>query len=488
MAKKKHKKKASAGLEFVYIGANESLPLDWEYDSTDLQPAEPPVPPTIVRELSGSRKNEELASIADGILQLHVMAVTGQQLLRYNPDNGDETGTDAGAYFDISDAAKFIESALSPSTRDKLGTKEIKEITAKLMRCSWIQADFDEFNNNPCLVNCRNGVVDIAGKLPTLVEHSSHYRFLYTIDANFIQDTEKIYCPTFDTFCATSLDGDPQKRELLLQMLGYIFSDSIAGKCALFLKGAPDSGKSVAAEFVTRLFDSSKVSHIPLHELANRFNKAQLYGKKLNVAGEIKGKSLPDITFFKEVTGGDRVQAEYKGKDSFSFRPRCKLLFSGNTLPGTSEADATKAFANRIVVLLFNRSIPKSEQDKELGQKLLDERDSIFTLAIYALHRLHRNNYQFSMPQESLDFIEAFSAAENPVQSFVNEKCILGAELSVFNVELYGAYKVFCEHDGYKPLSTTKFYALLATIPGLQRKRIHRGDESRQGFKGIALK
>ena len=113
------------------------------------------------------------------------------------------------------------------------------------------------------------------------------------------------------------------------------------------MKGEPDSGKSVVANFITQLFQPELISNVPLHKLSERFFKAELFGKKLNVAGEIQGKQLTEIATFKSITGGDAITGEYKGKNPFSFTPRCKLLFAGNALPGTSESDATKAFVNR---------------------------------------------------------------------------------------------------------------------------------------------
>jgi len=168
-------------------------------------------------------------------------------------------------------------------------------------------------------------------------------------------------------------------------MIGYICSDLTVGKCAFFLQGQPNSGKSVIAEFISRLFDPSLVSNVPLHQLGERFSRAELAGKKVNIAGEIAGRALRDISIFKSVTGGDRITGEFKGKDLFYFIPRCKLLFAGNTLPRTTEADTTAAFANRLVVLLFNQSIPPEKQDKSLLDRLCKEADSIVTLALHAL-------------------------------------------------------------------------------------------------------
>lgn len=164
------------------------------------------------------------------------------------------------------------------------------------------------------------------------------------------------------------------------------------------------------------------------------------------------------------------------------------MLFAGNTLPGTTEADATTAFANRITVLLFNRSIPKDQQDKKLGDKLWDERNSIFSLAIRALFKLRKKNYVFTRPGESQSYIEAFCAKENSVQLFLKECCELGADLRVFNVELLRAYSDYCRDNGLVELKKGLFYDLLDGIPGVRYKKIRIKGENRWGREGITLK
>lgn len=69
-------------------------------------------------------------------------------------------------------------------------------------------------------------------------------------------------------------------------------SDSNDGKCAMFLKGSRILAKCIMLTFVSNLFPSNLISNIPLDELSGRFNKAELYAKKLNISGEIKGKSF----------------------------------------------------------------------------------------------------------------------------------------------------------------------------------------------------
>jgi len=320
---------------FLEVDVDENYVIEDDDDYGEVPDCLPP--PIVVREISGAKKNMQLSDLASQIAQAFHLLSVGGKLWEYLPDEG---------YFrQILYNEAFLERVLPEEIRDKLGTRDLNEIISKLLRNPHLIKSFDDFSANPTLVNCKNGVVDFGGEDICLLPHQASYLFNYVINANYLEDFN-VSAPTFDHFCQTSLDGNSIKRKLFLESTGYSLSDSIAGKCAFFMKGEPDSGKSIFGELLSRMSDHLFVSNVPLHQLSSRFNKAELFGKKVNFGGEIKASKMTDISTFKMITGGDRILAEYKGRDPFYFSPTCKLIFAGNALPGTTEADATKAFSN----------------------------------------------------------------------------------------------------------------------------------------------
>ena len=393
---------------------------------------------------------------------------------------------DRGFFKSIPKLDTYLAGYFGEGITNSLLSKDLQEIGNRLSWVEAIRCSTDSWNANSQLVNLENGVFNM--ETSELLHHDAACRFTYQVHANYIEEADQISCPAFEAFCKSSLEGDSTKRKLLLEFIGYICTDSNDGKCALFLKGQPNSGKSVIGAFISRLFDQELVSNIPLHQLGDRFFRAELAGKKLNVAGEISGNVLRDISIFKSITGNDSIAGEFKGKDPFSFTPRCKLLFSGNTIPLTTETDTTTAFVNRIRVLLFNISVPTEQQDKRLLEKLMEERDSIVTLALQAARELVERNYVFTEPKDSRQFLEAFRVRGNILNAFLEECCILDPSARCFNVELYAAFQAFCERNGLDCLKKVKFYDLLSGIPHVAAKRLRIGDENRQGHIGITLK
>lgn len=378
----------------------------------------------------------------------------------------------------------YLSEFFPSETVSNLLSRDLREIAERLTWDGTIRCDLDDFNHDPHVVNLENGVFNIASA--ELMAHDPSFRFTYQIHAWYVEG--EVSFPAFDWFCQTSLDDNPAKRRLLLEFIGYICIDTNDGKCALFFKGQPNRGKSVMCSFISRLFDKEVVSNIPLHQLGDRFFRAELAGKKLNVAGEIAGCALQDISIFKSITGNDRIAGEFKGCKPFYFTPRCKMLFSGNTLPLTTEVDATAAFVNRIRVLLFNSSTPPEKQDKQLLNKLWEERDAIVMLALDAVRELIKRGFEFTLPEDSKQFLDSLTMRGNVIQAFIDESYVLGPNERVFNTELYAAFEAFCKRDEMERLSRTKFYELMSGIPHVTAKRIRIGTDNRQGHVGIALK
>lgn len=392
---------------------------------------------------------------------------------------------DVGCYEPLVAPEQEITHALMPDIRD-LSPKDLRDIIELIRTDPACQIDSSTCNCDECRVNTYSGVVDWNNG--AIYAASSSFHYTYSVNASFLGYEEEVETPCFDRYCQTSLGGNLLKRQLLLEFIGYSLSDTNRAKMAMFLKGAADSGKSIIIGFVTRLLGEEQVSDIAIHDLNDKFQRYMLRGRKLNCCGEIQGKPLSDISTFKKVTGNDRIEAEPKGGTPIFFRPTCKLLFAGNSLPGTTEADATAAFVNRMAVLIFDRSIPKEKQDRDLAEKLWAERDAIFTLALGALKELRERNYIFTVPEDTRAYLDNFSARSNSLMAFVSDECVIESEAKVFNDDLMRAYTCYCRANGYHQLGRNKVYELLDGIPGVLGKRITIGAKSKRGHTGICLK
>ncbi len=340
-------------------------------------------------------------------------------------------------------------------------------------------------------VTFKNGTVDVLTGI--LYPHSSDYLTFYCLDAEYITG-EEIETPGWDEFLNTSLDSELAK-ELVMAMIGYLISPFISAKKFFVMGNASNSGKSVVASFLESVIEEKYVSHIAMGDLNGNFALEPLVGKVLNLSMD-----LPDVVIqqkavskLKMITGLDTVSVNIKYEREISYFNRAKFLFSTNFPLRFKSWDA--ALMERLVFVPFMKSVPKSERDKDLLQKLLEERDGILTKAIWAARKLYKNGFAFPGEEQfRMMGVEQMKASDEVTEAFLEGRCIIDTDGTGFTatIDLYGAYTEFCTVRYITPLAEAKFSKEVTDITGIVKSRgeVRREDGSRsqpRGFKGITL-
>ena len=79
-----------------------------------------------------------------------------------------------------------------------------------------------------------------------------------------------------------------------------------------------------------------------------------------------------------------------------------------------------------------------------------------------------------------------FKRATNPLQSFIEEECVIEANATVDANELRSSYKQYCEDKGYKVLSDHKVGQELKRL-GINKSRIRTEEGRISIYEGIQL-
>ena len=277
-------------------------------------------------------------------------------------------------------------------------------------------------NNNRDLINLKNGMYDTVNN--ELIAHDPKY--LSTIQVP-IEFDETATCPIFEGLLDEWFEGDEERITKAIEWLGYSISTNTSAQKALFLWGLGSNGKGVFTEILTHLVHKDNVSNVALNELQKNFYRATLYGKSLNIASETEfGNKKFNTQYFKAITGQDRINADFKNKQVFSFDPTVKLVISMNNFPMTN--DNTNGYYRRIDFLPFTCQFSEEEQDRSLKDKvILTEMPGIFNLAMKGLNQLRANEFEFSPCAESDKVLKAYKAELNPMILFFDE-CIEKAD------------------------------------------------------------
>lgn len=262
--------------------------------------------------------------------------------------------------------------------------------------------------------------------------------------------------PCFDQFLWKITGGDVVLIERIWQMLGYILTPDLNGKSIFMLQGVQNSGKSVLSALLSSLFNEEAVLSLDVHDLSSRFAPSEFLGKALCISPDLPSEALDSrsVSKLKQLTGNDVISADVKNQNRVQFRNTAKIVMATNH-PLIIRGD-DKAFIGRIIVVPFNYSTPKDQQDWFLIDKLKAERDAIATKAMGAYYQLVRQKYQFSGNYSLNEFAGAYSmdsAGDHDTTS-----CIWAFAKSSFvkdeasEIFISDAHRMFSERYGCIPV------------------------------------
>lgn len=316
-------------------------------------------------------------------------------------------------------------------------------------------------------INMLNGRLDISTGL--LEEHTPEKFEVAQIPIKY---DPTALCPNFDRYLSSTFDAEV--IPLVEEIYGYSLIPDTQYEKAVMLVGSGKNGKSVFLDALTELLGIDNVSSESLHDLEeNRFRVANLYGKLANICADLGDRELKSSELFKKIVTGDSIAGERKHRDSFSFRPHARLLFSANALP--SSKDGSYAFYRRWIIIPFNKTFKGKQADRKLRVKLRSELPGIFNRALSGLRRL-LSNEQFTEPAVVMAALKAYKQQNDSAIAFI-AACIQPLkDSSITKQQLYSSYKCWCDEQGFRYADQRHFgESLRNTFPEIDEWRADAG-------------
>ena len=391
----------------------------------------------------------------------------------------------------------FPDNDIQKMLLEKYRTEMGKSNTASMLRNTTnllrfcVKRECSEFPENQNIIVFENGTLEV--KSGFFRQNSPADLVNSALGISYDPDCKKM--PYTKRFLKTIADGDDDLYERLLQVIGYILSNDIRAKSFFYLEGVGDAGKSRFCDLIASFFPvsgSNKVARIALQDLGGKFALSNLVNAKLNISEDLPDAPLSPQTVsrIKMISDGDRLEAEAKYTQAFTFRPLCKLLFASNHPLRLKEYDA--AFVNRVVYIPFTHPIPEEEQDPYILEKMRKELPALFNRAFAAYKRLVANQYVWA----GSDYFKPEIATTNSgisvdkeyvLRQFIESCCILDDNSTTATSELQAAYNLFCSKNSYSPVQGDRFSRELFAVLPDNILRVKIGNQ-RRGFKGIRLK
>jgi putative DNA primase/helicase len=299
-------------------------------------------------------------------------------------------------------------------------------------------------------LNFKNGMLN--WNTLELLPHNPNFYSTYQINLDWNPQSS---CPTIDAFLDSV--AEPETVKLLWEVAGIAIYPRMGFHKAILLDGDGRNGKGTYLRLIEAVVPKSARSSLELQRIeTDKFACAQLYGKVLNVCGDIPDAALSDTSKFKMITGEDEISAEYKHRDIFTFTSQATLIFSANELPETS--DGTKGFFSRLLLIPFNKlSLDDDDIDKSLEPRMHQELEGFVVKAVAGL-RAAKVRGKFLPTQSTQKALEAYKQVSDNVRAFSDACLVQSSESVVDRQDMYKRYSEFCEAKGLRASTPKAFY------------------------------
>lgn len=324
----------------------------------------------------------------------------------------------------------------------------------------------DEWDLNPWLLPCQNGVIDLK---------TGHLRPARQ------EDYIKTYCPVrwagldakapaWEAFLHEVFDNDTTLVLFIQRLLGYSITGLHVEHVFPILWGRGRNGKGSAVETLRAvlgplagpikaemLLDQGRVrsSAAPDSDVMN------LRGRRLIWASETSEGRRFDAGKLKWLVGGDTLcgRAPY-GRREVEFEPTHTLFLLTNSKPKADPLDF--AFWQRILLIPFTLSFVddphkanERKRDPYLVERLKAESSGILAWMIRGCLAWQKGG--LAPPQVVRAATNGYRLDEDIVGHFLDECCFLSESANIRAGDLYTAYQEWCGAMGHRPVSGTRF-------------------------------
>ena len=317
-----------------------------------------------------------------------------------------------------------------------------------------LTASVREFDDNPNIINCQNGVVDLRTK--ELIEHHPSQKQMKTTKVAYDPSSR---CPNFKAFLNSIFEGDQELISWMKKCLGYQLTGLVSEQVFFVAYGTGANGKSTLYETIIDLLgDYAGTMQFETILAGDKSNTrtleavGRLQGMRMLLASEVDSNKRLSEALIKQLTGGDTLTGAKLYGGSYEFRPQHKINLLGNYIPQTT--DTSYGMERRIMVIKFGKQFTSGERDISLPEKLKLEAEGIFAWMVEGAY-LWYNEVESRAGSSALGSCKAIDVA---TKSYLSDNDTLGTFLTdctlkepcteTSSKDLYECYTNWCHLNG----------------------------------------
>jgi putative DNA primase/helicase len=367
------------------------------------------------------------------------------------------------------EASKQSADALKQALRSQSNNR-IKAMTNLAESDARIATNNKSFDKNPWLLNILNGTIDLhTGKLRP---HDPNDLITKSAPVEF--DPAAV-CPIWLKFLDRIMAGNDNLIGYLQRAVGYALTGDISEHVLFLLYGTGQNGKSTFLNLLLKMLGDYAKQAAPNLLIEKHFEShpteiADLEGCRLVSSIDCEHRRGFDESLVKQLTGGDRLKARFMRQDFFEFDPTQKFFIAVNNKPSIKGTDY--GIWRRIKTIPFTITIPESERDKTLPEKLLAEFPGILNWAIQGCLEWQREG--LGTPDEVTKATNEYREDMDSLGDFLEECCVVHENARQQVKEVYQAYSDWCHQNGEHPMNSRN----------LSKELKQRGFQSERGTGG----
>lgn len=341
---------------------------------------------------------------------------------------------------------------------------------------NYIHRNYTEFDTDPWLLCCANGVVDLrTGELrPAKPDDMLH-------KSTGIRYDPTATCPRWERFLREIFLDDEDLVDFIHRAVGYTLT-GLMPDMFFICYGTGSNGKSIFLTVLEQLLGEYSVTATPatfvrpreISRSAPSPDLAELAGARFAKCVEVRENIRLDEERVKALTGGEKIRARFLFQNSFEFSPTAKLWWAVNHKPIIR--DTTYAMWRRIRLIPF-----EARFDPELGnwqpkEELLAELEAELPgILAWAVKGCLEWQEQGLEPVEKVKTAtETYRKESDVIERFLEECTVQKPEAKVKASTLYQEFKKWAEENGELTLSSTSFGRRMGE-KGFTKKRLMDG-------------